>query len=208
MTGAGRVRVVVVVPAFAEGQERDPPVVASSRRASGSGASPTGASPSSPARCSAGRRSCGRRCPRARTGMPPNASRARPTTTFGDPVPVGQPRRGTGRGEVGRVARQHRGVVVQPLAGEDPAHVRPAGAFARRVRIAFVVGVLMMDAVRGDPEDRSALERQRAAEGQEVLDPLVASCSRGASAGGDSAMPMPSMPRDDVEHEGGEQWRP
>jgi len=42
----------------------------------------------------------------------------------------------------------------------------------RRVWVAFVVGVLVMDAVCGDPEDRSALERQRAAGSKEVLDPL------------------------------------
>ena len=81
------------------------------------------------------------------------------------------------------------------------AHQR---AFARRVRIAFLIGLLMMDAMRGHPEDRAALERQRAAEREEVLDPLVASCSRGASAGGGSAMPMPSMPAGVVEDERGQ----
>ena len=69
---------------------------------------------------------------------------------------------------------------MQPLAGQDPAHVRPPGALARRVRIAFPVGLLMMDAMGRDPEDRPALERQRAAEGQEILDPLVGLDSRGA----------------------------
>ena len=59
----------------------------------------------------------------------------------------------------------------------------------------------MVDAVGGHPEDRPALERQRAAQGQEILDPLRASCSRGASAGGGSAMPMPSVPATIVEEE-------
>ncbi len=62
---------------------------------------------------------------------------------------------------------------MQALAAHDPADVRPPGAFARRVRIAFVVGMLVVDAVRRDPEDRPALERERAAPRQEVLDPLV-----------------------------------
>ena len=62
---------------------------------------------------------------------------------------------------------------MQPFAAEDPAHVRPPRAFARRVRIAFMIGVLVVDAVRGHPEDRPAFERQRGAPGEEVLDPLV-----------------------------------
>ena len=59
---------------------------------------------------------------------------------------------------------------MQPIAEEHPAHVRPEAAFTRRVRIAVLVGVLMMDAVRRDPEDRPAFERERPAQRQEVLD--------------------------------------
>ena len=51
--------------------------------------------------------------------------------------------------------------------------MRPPRALTRSVRIAFAIGVLVVDAVRGDPEDRSAFEREGAAPGQEVLDPLV-----------------------------------
>ena len=74
--------------------------------------------------------------------------------------------------EVRRIAPHQRGVVVVRVAEEDPAHVGPEPAVARRVRIAVVVGVLMVHAVRGDPEDRPALERQRAAEREEVLERL------------------------------------
>ena len=35
-----------------------------------------------------------------------------------------------------------------------------------------MVGVLMMDAMDGDPEDRAALERERREDGEEILDPL------------------------------------
>ena len=49
------------------------------------------------------------------------------------------------------------------------AHHLPS---TRRVRIAFLIGMLMMDAVRGDPEDRSAFERERAADRQEIFHPL------------------------------------
>ena len=50
--------------------------------------------------------------------------------------------------------------------------MRPEPAVVRRVRIAVVVGVLVVHAVRRDPENRPAFERQRAADGQEVLERL------------------------------------
>jgi hypothetical protein len=40
------------------------------------------------------------------------------------------------------------------------------------MRVAFLIGLLMMDAVRGDPEDGTAFKRQCSAEGEEVLDPF------------------------------------
>ena len=65
--------------------------------------------------------------------------------------------------EVGRVTRERLGLRVQRLAEEDPSGVRPPAAFARRVRIAFLITELVMDAMRGDPEDGPAFERERCA---------------------------------------------
>src|ERR1700679_1541333 len=59
-------------------------------------------------------------------------------------------------GEVGSVAAEESGLGVQRAAGENPAGVGPPGAVLRCVRVAFLVGVLMMDAVRGYPEDGAA----------------------------------------------------
>ena len=39
------------------------------------------------------------------------------------------------------------------------------------MRIARLIGFLMVDAVHGDPENRSAFESQRAADGEEVFKP-------------------------------------
>ena len=44
---------------------------------------------------------------------------------------------------------------------------------ARRMGIAFAVRLLMMDAVRCDPEDRPAFERERSARREDVFDPLM-----------------------------------
>ena len=41
-----------------------------------------------------------------------------------------------------------------------------------RVRVAFLVRVLVMHAVDGDPEDGAAFEGQRAAHGEQILHPL------------------------------------
>ena len=62
-------------------------------------------------------------------------------------------------GEVGNISCQRRRVVVHRLAHQDPAHVRPPFAIVRRMRIAILIGILVMDAVRRYPENRAALER-------------------------------------------------
>ena len=74
--------------------------------------------------------------------------------------------------EFGDVGEKFVGIVVHRLAGHDPAHVSPESPFAGRVRVAFLVGVLMMLAVRGDPGDRAAFQRQGTADGEEVLHPV------------------------------------
>src|SRR5262245_7406230 len=62
---------------------------------------------------------------------------------------------------------------MQTLAGQDPAGMGPPGALARRMRIAFVIGMLVMDAMRGYPENGPPFERERATPRQDVLDPFV-----------------------------------
>ena len=74
--------------------------------------------------------------------------------------------------EVGDVGQERINLIVHGLAGQDPSHVGPESAVARRVRIAFFVRILVMLAMRGDPENRSAFERQRSAGGQEIFDPF------------------------------------
>src|ERR1700693_500662 len=49
--------------------------------------------------------------------------------------------------------------------------MRPPLAIARRMRIALLVGMLVVDAMRGHPENRAALKRQRRANREEVFDP-------------------------------------
>src|SRR6185312_15430089 len=58
-------------------------------------------------------------------------------------------------------------------SAENPAHMRPPSAFGWGVGVAFVVGELVMHAMRGHPEDGSTFERKRGSDGHEVLDPLA-----------------------------------
>ena len=74
--------------------------------------------------------------------------------------------------QIGNVAGQGLGLRVQRIAPDDPAHVRPPAAFARGVRVALAVAELMMHAMRGHPEDRTALQRERGADGHRVFQPL------------------------------------
>jgi hypothetical protein len=72
-------------------------------------------------------------------------------------------------GQVGRVLGHQPGVVVLGFAHQDPARMRPPAAIVRRVRIARQVGLLMVDAMGGHPENRAAFEGQRAADRKQVL---------------------------------------
>src|SRR5436309_1642911 len=74
--------------------------------------------------------------------------------------------------EIGCVARHQRRVVVSGFTEDHPAHVRPEAIDARRMRVERPVRVLMVLAMHGHPEDRSALERQRPADRQEVFEQL------------------------------------
>ncbi len=112
-----------------------------------------------------------RRCPGAATAAP-MAIWSEADEGDGQPVVLREPDVALVAGEVGGVAAQQGGFGVHGAAGDDPADVGPPGAVLRGVRVAFVVGVLVVDAVGGDPEDRSALKRHGAAGGDEVLEPL------------------------------------
>src|ERR1700677_5240327 len=83
--------------------------------------------------------------------------------------------------EVRNVSRQGGGVVMHGLAGEDPTHVRPPFAVNRGMWVAVYVGKLVMDAVSGHPENRTAFERHGGAHGHKIFHPfgrLVASVSK------------------------------
>jgi hypothetical protein len=75
-------------------------------------------------------------------------------------------------GEVRSIAAEECSLRVESATGENPASVSPPGAVVRGVGIAFLIGVLMVDAVSGDPEDGSAFEGEATARGDEVFNPL------------------------------------
>jgi len=60
--------------------------------------------------------------------------------------------------QIGNVRQKFRGVLVHGLPGNNPAHVSPQAAVLRGVGIALFVGVLMMDAMGGDPGDGTTFE--------------------------------------------------
>ena len=75
--------------------------------------------------------------------------------------------------QIGNVARQDRRIVMETLAAQDPSGVCPPRAFARRVRIALPIRVLVVDSMGRDPENWTAFERQRSAPREEVLHWLI-----------------------------------
>ena len=58
------------------------------------------------------------------------------------------------------------------IPGDDPSHVRPETAVSRRVRVTFLVGILVVKPVRGDPPDGPTLQSERGANREEILNQL------------------------------------
>ncbi len=74
--------------------------------------------------------------------------------------------------EIGNVRQERVQLVMHGLARQNPAHVGPKAAIVRGMGIAFFVRILVMHAMGGDPENRSAFKSERAAGGQEIFHPF------------------------------------
>src|SRR5580658_1181524 len=61
---------------------------------------------------------------------------------------------------------------MQGLSSQDPADMRPPGTVLGTVRITLVIRMLVMNAMCGYPENRAALQSERAARRNEVFQPL------------------------------------
>jgi len=59
---------------------------------------------------------------------------------------------------------------VVGLSEENPADVGPPSAVPRRVGVSGLIGSLMVDSVRGHPEEGAAFKSQSAANREEVLE--------------------------------------
>jgi len=87
-------------------------------------------------------------------------------------VPAADPEMEFVLAQIGNVRKKFAAVAMHSAASDDPAHMGPQTAVHRGMRIAFFVGVLMMNAVRGNPGDRSAFQGQGAAGGEEIFHPF------------------------------------
>src|SRR5260370_35833276 len=67
------------------------------------------------------------------------------------------------------ILRHQWGVAMLALSNQKPAHVSPPSAVTRRMRVAGLIGFLVVDSMCRNPENRSTLERQRAANGKKIL---------------------------------------
>src|SRR5579864_7169669 len=70
------------------------------------------------------------------------------------PMPFTDPHMKCVSEEIRHVMPQRFSFMVHRPASENPTCVRPPLAVTRSVRVPFLVGIAMMNAVRGHPEDR------------------------------------------------------
>ena len=164
-------RVMIIVPAFAESQQRNPPTVA--------GVFAGFESPSPPhVRCGVdqpGRMECQRHAqkdsPQHDAPTAKNQQRHRQNNQWNIIEAIEQ--------NVISVCNQVRGIslkrgliVILRGSPQDPTHMRPPPTIPRCMRIAHSIRVRMMNAMCRDPLNRSTFERQRSADNQKILDRL------------------------------------
>jgi hypothetical protein len=172
-------RVVVVVPSLAAAHQSHPPVVARVIAGFEAPASPQvrgGVDQPGGVQAQGDAQEC---APKQHpdgvlhsAGEPAQAEENHAAGDQRNPVIFAQPYVKAVAAQVGRIAIERLGLRVQGVAEEQPTGVRPPSAFARGVRVAWLVAELVMDAVRGDPEHGPALESQRGADGHDVFQPL------------------------------------
>jgi hypothetical protein len=64
--------------------------------------------------------------------------------------------------KVSNVRNKGNRIVVHVLAGQEPTNVGPEATVARRMRIAFLIRVLVMHALRRNPKKRAHFQSERA----------------------------------------------
>ena len=170
MPRRSRVRVMIIVPTFSERDEGNPPVV--------TGIVPcqeTARAPHVSHRVHHPRAMQTDHHAKANTpqehGKPSQQEQRHGKHNHGEPVIIVQPHIETVFGQIGCVLRHELGVIVLGLPDEKPAHMRPPGAVPRRMWIAGLVGFLMVNAMRGNPENRPAFQGQGSANRKEILQP-------------------------------------
>ena len=122
-----------------------------------------------------------------------------------NPVPFADPDMEFVFAKIGDIGKKLGRIVLQHLPGNNPAHVRPEAAITRRVRIAFLIRILVMDSMCCDPEDRPAFECQSGADRQSVFHPfrrLVASVREQSMIAHADAQTNGNPPQQNCEREG------
>jgi len=161
---------MIVMPAFAEGHKGHPPVVAGiiargetarAPHVRGGVHQPRGVEPDNNAEANAPQQH----------GKSADGEEQAAQDDDGNPVIVVQRNVERMPRQIGRIFRHHSGVVVIGFAEKDPTDMRPPRTLAGRMRIAGLIGLLMMDTMGGHPEDGPAFQRQGAANGKEILKP-------------------------------------
>ena len=168
MTSGGRVGVMIVMPALAKSKDRDPPTVTGIF----SGFEPS----SSPKVCGG----------IYQPGRVQADNQAQENTPQHDAKPAKYPQADTHHDQrhpvkaveqdieglaqqVGSVMLERGFIVVLRLSENDPANVRPPTAVTRRMRIALLIGMSMMNPMGGGPLNRPALQGECAAEHEKVF---------------------------------------
>ena len=171
MPGRSRVSVVVVVPALSECEQRDPPIVRRMiTRGKWTGTPQVRRGIDEPCGVQADYRAQKNAPEQERKST--NCEEDDAQHNHWDVIVFRNPNLKLVLRKIGNVTSESGRVVMHGLSHQNPTDMGPPLAIDRRVRIAFLVGELVMNAMRRHPEDWATFESQGGADRQKVFDPL------------------------------------
>src|SRR5579863_4019629 len=106
--------------------------------------------------------------------VPPSTNGEKQHGQNGDryPVPPADPFMESVFAKFWNIGQKLSRIVLHGFAGENPAHVGPKPSIVGRMRVTLLIGVLVMQAVGRNPEERSAFQGQRTAHSQNIFHPF------------------------------------
>ncbi len=162
---------VIIVPALAEAQQGDPEAVPGTVRGLKATRSPhVGGGIYEPGPMQANY--CTEENPPRHKGKSTQSKENYSEDCKWNPVPFADPDVEFVLAQIRDIGKELGRIVLQHLAGDDPADVSPEAAIAGRMRVTFLISVLVMEAMGCDPENGTTFKCESGADSEGIFHPF------------------------------------